>query len=675
MIQRPARLQGTDGVRGRISSAAPKGTSNPIEYFLTSGLLTPEFFECYTYAFGCLLKESGLAMAGDVIVIGWDPRDRDGCFNQAAISGIQKAGLNAVVAGVLPTPAIPLYMLSIKAAGAVVLTASHNPADQNGIKLFCGHTALKLLPPDDIALTDLLYRQCDLKHTELLSSGQVIHQETAAKEFFIRFCLDPRNSWIEHDVFDDTILVVDASKGAVATIAKEIFSQQSWHRVVFTNLEGAINEHCGVADIEGQETISRKNVMEPGAKFEAYQTLRTLFELADSEVADRFPQLKLAGLVFDGDGDRCFRIDYLPEQDCLAVSSGDLLAIHQARMLARQGNLDGLLFVNTVESDLKTAITARELGFTPVLTGVGDKWLLARAVVDLIQSYLPAESIYQQQFDAIVTQKTGMSALQVTRFWKNLQSEQSFPPIRQPVFSIGVEESGHCITPGFMEIEGKTVACFSGNGIKTALNSFKAVAVTVAKNDWYKSIAEPFPAGIRKTYYTYYVEKARLSPGSEFRAHIQKVLLERFHDFFPAAYHPVWVEFPEEQEMLYCSIQYQGKQAAAIFVRNSGTEDKSALYLRGEKHLANYLKAIGEELHLLMLVGLKDRANMFAAFEIELLQSIHQKKEIDSLLKNASQVPSARIINEIERKENLVTKEQGKLVLTPLGKRFIDSWQ
>ena len=131
MTIKPEKLQGTDGIRGRIAQNKDRGETNPIDFFLTHNRLTPDFFEKYTYAFGTLLIDSGFASENDKIIIGWDPRDQEGTFNQGAIDGIRKAGLTAVVVGTLPTPAIPLYMQSIEAKASVVLTASHNPLNSS----------------------------------------------------------------------------------------------------------------------------------------------------------------------------------------------------------------------------------------------------------------------------------------------------------------------------------------------------------------------------------------------------------------------------------------------------------------------------------------------------------------------------------------------------------------
>ena len=108
----------------------------------------------------------GFAAKNDMAVIGWDPRDSSGRFNQAAVNGIRKAGMTAAVVDVLPTPAISLYQLKVGAACGFVLTASHNRADQNGIKIFLGHSNLKLLPEDDKRLTQRCF---SLNYEELRS--------------------------------------------------------------------------------------------------------------------------------------------------------------------------------------------------------------------------------------------------------------------------------------------------------------------------------------------------------------------------------------------------------------------------------------------------------------------------------------------------------------------------
>ena len=138
------RLQGTDGIRGLVSIAEPDLINDPISAFLDEGILTEEFFELYTYAYCMVLIENNFASEFDSVVIGWDPRHISGHFHKAAIRGIRKSGLTAIVVDILPTPAISLYQLQIGAVCGFALTASHNPEDQSGIKIFLGHSKRNL---------------------------------------------------------------------------------------------------------------------------------------------------------------------------------------------------------------------------------------------------------------------------------------------------------------------------------------------------------------------------------------------------------------------------------------------------------------------------------------------------------------------------------------------------
>lgn len=671
MTNRPQKLQGTDGIRGRITTNQSLKNEHPLDIYFKSNLLTPAFFERYAYAFGCLLLQSDLATANNSVIIGWDPRDKEGKFNQAAIVGIRKSGLNAIVVGTLPTPAIPLYMIESEACGCIVLTASHNPSDQNGIKLFCGHTALKFLPPDDIKLTEKIYQQSSISMESLDKRGEIQYREAEAKEYFVRYCLDARNSWIDNDDFRDIVLVLDASNGAVAEVVKEIFSDLPFQEVVFTNMQGNINENSGVADIEGLEAITRESVMNPGGRFSKYQTLVTMFEKATAIKDEESKSSKVVAFVFDGDGDRCFRLDYLPESDSLRVSSGDLLGVHQATYLKKQISLGNSLFINTVESDLNTAIAARNLGFNPILTGVGDKWILSRAVLDLIESRLPQQDRIKKQFIEISERNSGVSALELSRFWKSLNEDNLAANTENSLFQIGIEESGHCITPGYIDKKNQAVTVFSGNGIKTALNSLKALSGIVSDEQWYRTIEEPFESGVGKTFYTYYVNKQRLNPGSEFRNKLQSLIQQSFYDYFSRDYEMEIVEFAEEREMLYCSILENNKQCGAVFTRNSGTEDKSALYLRGEMRLSQSLEELGETLHLYMLNGMKDRTNGFAKFEINTLNALEDGAGLDKVVSDFPDLPHERILKEMELKEGLIESVNGVRVLTEKGKRFL----
>ena len=682
MINLPKVLQGTDGIRGRVAEDEILQGQNPLAVYMDSGFLTPAFFERYTYAFGCLLISSGLADTRNRVVVGWDPRDEAGNFNQAAMSGLLKAGLDVVKIGVLPTPAIPLYMIYSGAIGSVVLTASHNPSDQNGIKLFTGFTGLKFLPIDDEKLTSTINEQQEIDIQSMPELGQMVDESKNANELFVSYHRDPANSWINDEEFSDTILFIDASKGATSGVVEEIFSSYKFREVFFTNMKGAINENCGVADIEGNERISASDVLEKNAKFGNYETLRLMFSTAESTKEVQSGEIKLTALVFDGDGDRCFRLDYDPGTTELIVSSGDILGIHQARFLLQKhgSDINNGIFVNTVESDLKTAISAGQLGYISAITGVGDKWILLKAVTDKLRAEAdadidtgPAVLDYLDKID----QGSGVSALHLSTKWKkylNASKIVTAPPYQ---FQLGIEESGHSISPGFITVGQESIRCFAGNGIKSGLNSLISASRNLSDfsgADWFANLAQPYAPGVKETFYIYYVVKSRLLSKSEFRKDLQIFLNTEFRSIFPTHYQSEVVYFPEEDSMIYCQITLDGAAVGAVFVRNSGTEDKSALYLRGEPDLSAFLHTLGEKVHLYLLNNLKDRTSRFTDFQINFLKAIAAGDSAEDYLSNYADIPVDRIIKEIELKERLIINSGGRVQLTEKGKRFIEQW-
>ena len=148
----PRRLQGTDGIRReiRLSKSSECKKQAPQKILLEKGWITEEFMELYAYCFvkNLIKKKSKLSKTRN-IVIGWDPRDSSGFFTKSVVRGVLKAGAKALVLGVVPTPLVPLFMLHESADGGIMVTASHNPIDQNGIKLFLPFHGVKPLPADE----------------------------------------------------------------------------------------------------------------------------------------------------------------------------------------------------------------------------------------------------------------------------------------------------------------------------------------------------------------------------------------------------------------------------------------------------------------------------------------------------------------------------------------------
>jgi len=669
----PDRLQGTDGIRREIRSAKDSECrgSTPLQVFLAKGWITEEFMELYVY---CYVKNQSSAHKKRTFVIGWDPRDPSGTFTEAVVRGVRKAGGEARVLGVVPTPLVPLFMLHNGDDGGIMVTASHNPKDQNGIKLFLPFHGMKPLPSDDIDLTQSLLKQNAIKKLPLKGGRTDCRQKALA--LFQHFSLRPENSWINSpDTLKALILVVDPAFGAFTGIAAQIFKDAGVGKVVEVNAgkNGAVNLRSGVADLEGCPRITADMILQPAGPFRFHKAIVKLFQLGRAnQKSAECGKKRIAGAIFDADGDRFFRLEYDPFQDTLWVLSGDETAILQARHLVSRfpQKYGGSLYINTVESDLNASASAELMGLTPLLTAVGDKWILLKIRLALLQQKLSTLTTQKKLKNKIASlQKKGVTRVADL---KNLEASILENPAatknNSHVLAVGSEETGHNITTGYLTLpDKKEVQIYSGNGLKSALNTFAAtehLAATLSPKRYIQSVRQPFLPGFKSTLYTYYIRQELFCRDSQVWKKVKRLL---FQTAKQSGYSTRTRNFPDDPDMLYISLS--GGEAG-IFVRNSGTENKISVNLRGRKSDAGKLKKIGLEAIKLLTSLLKDRDNSFYKVELDALSQIAARPVTDEELEIKNQYKS-RLINEM-KKQNLIQLSREGNSLTPLGKWYIN---
>ncbi len=595
------RIQGTDGIRRPVLASSDERVADmtPQQAFLECGVITEQFCELYTYAY-----VTGLQSPGE-IVIGWDPRDPNGLYTDAAIRGIRRAGATAVRIGITPTPGVALYQVWRGATAAFMVTASHNFRSQNGIKIFYGPHALKLFPDDDRALTKrvlgLDYKNDVLTQSE---SGGLVDAQDEAHDVFRRFHMDVGNSWLpEGESLGDFPLIIDAANGAMSGLAADVFGKLHGGDVLELNNDtasGDVNRHSGVADLEGVAEITRDML-----QFADHAAVQQLFVRGGKAA------------VFDADGDRFFRLDHDPDTDTILVLSGDETAVHQARHLAPPK--PGTLYINTVESDLNAARAGGELGYTPVLTGVGDKWVLRQA----------ADS--------------------------------------PEIYGIGSEETGHNISRGRVtRRDGETVDVFLGNGLKSALNTFVATRGLSPRE-----AHRPFPPGFKRTFYVYYTTKELFAKGSEAFSGVGAIIEEK------CTLGPTVPQGrPEEPDMLYLAVRDdEGRQRAGVFVRNSGTEEKTGVNVRGDRKDAGALIAVGEAAVLYLARTLKDWDHPMAQAEKAVLEALEHGPLAADALPIPDGVHAERLLEELANKEKVIAKCAQGYERTPFGARMLEAWK
>lgn len=308
---------GTDGIRGKVGE----------------GKINPEFVLKLGWAAGRVL---GNGNPGKVL-IGKDTRISGYMFESALEAGLVAAGMDILMLGPMPTPGIAYLTRTLHASTGIVISASHNPYYDNGIKFFSA-SGTKL--PDDVELAIEAEIGRPLVTVDPARLGKVMRVEDAAGRY-IEFC----KSTVPHHLDLSSLkVVVDCANGATYHIAPHVFEELGARVTVIG------------ADPDGFNINSKVGSTHPEALQQA-----VLQEQAD------------VGIALDGDGDRLIMVDHT---GATVDGDGILYIIARSRMAHRNG-LKGPV-VGTTMSNLGLELALRELGVDLVRTDVGDRYVLAQ---------------------------------------------------------------------------------------------------------------------------------------------------------------------------------------------------------------------------------------------------------------------------------------------------------
>ena len=311
-----ARLFGTDGVRG-----------------VANVELTPELAFKLGYA---AAKYFGREVSCPKIIIGRDTRRSGQMLESALAAGICSAGGNAHLLGVMPTPAVSFLTSEVKANAGVVISASHNPFEDNGIKFF-SQTGYKL--PDAVEDEIAAIVAAPIDYTQAVSGssvGQIIHEKDLSA-LYIKHILSTAYAKL-----NGLKIVMDCSNGANSEIAPVILRSLGAEVVAIFNEPNGININngCGSTHLE---------TLEAAVKQGGYD----------------------CGIAFDGDADRCLACD----ENGAEIDGDKIIALVGTDMKER-GRLDGNTVVVTVMSNLGFMKYMQSLGIETARTAVGDRYVL-----------------------------------------------------------------------------------------------------------------------------------------------------------------------------------------------------------------------------------------------------------------------------------------------------------
>jgi phosphoglucosamine mutase len=306
---------GTDGIRGRVG-----------EY-----PITPDFMLKLGWAAGMAFRKMGACK----VLVGKDTRISGYMFESALEAGLTSAGADVMLLGPMPTPAIAYLSRTFQAEAGIVISASHNPHDDNGIKFFSGK-GTKL--PDELEL--MIEELLDTPMTVVESSkiGKVSRINDASGRY-IEFC---KSSVPTGTSFSGLKIVIDCAHGATYKVAPSVFRELGAEVVVLSAQPNGlnINENCGSTHM-GQLQAA------------------VLAEHAD------------LGIAFDGDGDRVLMVDHTG-----AIVDGDELLFIIARDLHERGKLQGGV-VGTLMSNLGLELALADLSIPFIRANVGDRYVIA----------------------------------------------------------------------------------------------------------------------------------------------------------------------------------------------------------------------------------------------------------------------------------------------------------
>jgi phosphoglucosamine mutase len=305
---------GTDGIRGTVGE----------------GAINPEFMLKLGWAVGRVLAANGKGK----VLIGKDTRISGYMFESALEAGLTAAGIDSLLLGPMPTPAIAYLTRTLHCDAGIVISASHNPYQDNGIKFFSAR-GIKL--SDDIELAIEAELEKDMQCVDSSSLGKA-ERVIDAPGRYIEFCKSTVPSSLS---LKGMTIVVDCAHGATYHIAPSVLDELGAKVIAIGNKPDGLNINAGVGSTQPAEL--QRTVVEQGADL---------------------------GIALDGDGDRVIMVDHKGE-----IVDGDELLYIIARSRLSDGSLSGAV-VGTLMSNLGLEVALKRDGIDFKRAKVGDRYVM-----------------------------------------------------------------------------------------------------------------------------------------------------------------------------------------------------------------------------------------------------------------------------------------------------------
>ncbi|MCS6095014.1 phosphoglucosamine mutase [Shewanella baltica] len=310
---------GTDGVRGKVGEFP----------------ITPDFAMKLGWAAGTVLASTGTKE----VLIGKDTRSSGYMLESAMEAGFSAAGVNVALIGPMPTPAVAYLASTFRADAGVVISASHNPFYDNGIKFF-SNTGTKLNDAQELEIEALLEKALNQNAMQCVASeklGKVRRIDDAAGRY-IEFC---KGTFPNHLSLAGLKIVVDSAHGAAYHIAPNVYRELGAEVISINDKPNGINinDHCGATHLD---------------------SLQTAVMVHEADL----------GIALDGDADRVMFVDHNGH-----VVDGDELLFILAHAAHCKGEMTGGV-VGTLMSNLGLELALKQMDIPFVRAKVGDRYVV-----------------------------------------------------------------------------------------------------------------------------------------------------------------------------------------------------------------------------------------------------------------------------------------------------------
>ena len=373
------RLHGTDGIRGRIEQFDGDDES-ALNALIERRVLSNRSMRIIGEATGLFLTDD--VGESPLVIIGWDRRDGNGALVDALESGLGASGCRTLRVGELPTPGLHNAVLASAADAGMMVTASHNPASDSGVKFFDSE-GFKSMPDVEDRISELAWHLADgglaapqenMQSLEEID-GLILYRDALKSRLQVFENLFNVNfeSFDWQQVISPQGLLLDCSGGAATEWFAEGLSVRGLDTIEVSSRLDPINQDCGAGDFSPTAQWTIDELLMDGSPHRLLWTI--IQRLEGNEGIPPWQPGQIVGAALDGDGDRCLLIE--ATLGGLQIVDGDRMCdeIMRAGIAAHSGTWK---MAASIESDLGLTADLSRLGeHDSVTTAVGDRWLSA----------------------------------------------------------------------------------------------------------------------------------------------------------------------------------------------------------------------------------------------------------------------------------------------------------